>query len=117
MSEFVKVHGPREQRTTFIRISEIVGFHNDQLGETQVWLRGEKSPWYSEETPEQIMALIDGPADRGALVDAMKRIAAMSSPALQIVLRSQSAELSDALDTLSTIYRLATSALDNAVKS
>jgi hypothetical protein len=107
MSEFVKVHGPREQRTTFIRISEIVGFHNDQLGETQVWLRGEKSPWYSEETPEQIMALIDGPADRDALVEALRKI----------VLRSQSAELSDALDTLSTIYWLATSALDNAVKS
>jgi len=68
MSEFVKLTLSDERGVTWYNHNHIRYITVCVNGDSCLSF-GESDYEYVTETPEQIMALIDGPADRGALVD------------------------------------------------
>lgn len=70
MSEFVKLTGAYGSGAFYINVQRVESFYGRKDGATYVCTTPDGDQAYEvTETPEQIMALIDGPADRDALVD------------------------------------------------
>lgn len=72
MSKFVKLTSAYVSGALYINPLRIEYFHARRDGGTYVCISADGDRAHEvTETPEQIMALIDGPADRDALVDAL----------------------------------------------
>lgn len=69
MSEFVKLTGAYGNGAFYINVQRVESFYDRKDGGTHVCTTPDGDQAYEvTETPEQIMALIDGPADRDVLV-------------------------------------------------
>lgn len=110
MSEFVKLTGT-VGGIACVRKADIIAVHQNSRADVSVIYIGDMSDdhvCYVTETPEQIMALIDGPTDRGALVDAMRKIVRFC--------RDAPASEADAFNCLGAINAIAMSALGKATQ-
>ena len=73
MSEFVKLTGAYGSGAFYINVQRVESFYDRKDGATYVCTTPDGDQAYEvTETPEQIMALIDGPADRDALVETLR---------------------------------------------